>query len=199
MALPIKLIVGLGNPGARYADTRHNAGFHFLDAIRGDLGAALAPSTRFQGDIGQGSIQGHGVRLLAPNTFMNRSGAAVAQAVNFYKLSLPEVLVVHDELDLPPGTVRLKRGGGAGGHNGLRDIIDCLGSRDFQRLRIGIGHPGRASEVTNYVLRPAPAAEQALIDEAIQAARRELGSIVSGDLERAMQTLHSRESPAADA
>ena len=95
--------------------------------------------------------------------------------------------------------MRLTRGGGAGGHNGLRDIIDCLGSRDFQRLRIGIGHPGRASEVTHYVLRPAPAAEQALIDEAIQAARRELGSIVSGDLEQAMQSLHSRERPAADA
>lgn len=199
MALPINLIVGLGNPGARYADTRHNAGFHFIDAIIGDLGAVLSPSTRFQGDIGQGSLQGHMVRLLTPKTFMNRSGAAVAQAVNFYKLALQQVLVVHDELDLPPGTVRLKRGGGAGGHNGLRDLIDCLGSQDFLRLRIGIGHPGRASEVTNYVLRPAPAAEQELIDEAIQAARRELPVILSGDLERAMQALHSRERPAAGA
>jgi PTH1 family peptidyl-tRNA hydrolase len=199
MALPINLIVGLGNPGARYADTRHNAGFQFIDAIIGDLGAGLFPSTRFQGDIGQGSLQGHAVRLLAPNTFMNRSGAAVAQAVNFYKLALQQVLVVHDELDLPPGTVRLKRGGGAGGHNGLRDIIDCLGSPDFLRLRIGIGHPGRASEVTNYVLRPAPAEEQELIEEAIQAARRELPAIVSGDLERAMHALHSRDRPAPGA
>jgi PTH1 family peptidyl-tRNA hydrolase len=199
MALPINLIVGLGNPGARYADTRHNAGFQFIDAIIGDLGTGLSPSTRFQGDIGQGSLQGHAVRLLAPNTFMNRSGAAVAQAVNFYKLALQQVLVVHDELDLPPGTVRLKRGGGAGGHNGLRDIIDCLGSPDFLRLRIGIGHPGRASEVTNYVLRPAPAEEQELIEEAIQAARRELPAIVSGDLERAMHALHSRDRPAPGA
>ncbi len=194
MASPLQLIVGLGNPGPRYAATRHNAGFQFLDAILADVGATLRYEARFTGRVGQGAVNGQSVRLLAPETFMNRSGTAVASMARFYKVAPEQMLIVHDELDLPPGTVRLKRGGGHGGHNGLRDIVDRLGSTDFVRLRIGIGRPDSSDQVIDYVLHPPTEAERRLIDDAIRLSRAEVPSIVRGELERAMNVLHARDS-----
>lgn len=191
MADPILLIVGLGNPGTQYAATRHNAGFQFLDAIVHDVGAELRREERFDGRTGTGRINSHAFRVLAPDTYMNCSGESVAKFTRFYKIPLQTTLVVHDDLDLPPGAVRLKRGGGHGGHNGLRDLFQRLGTQDFCRLRIGIGHPGSPDRVTDYVLSKAADEDQALIDEAIQAARRELANIVAGDFELAMNALHS--------
>jgi PTH1 family peptidyl-tRNA hydrolase len=193
VADPILLIVGLGNPGRRYTGTRHNAGYSFIEAIIGDVGAELRREERFEAWTGTGSIGGNTIRLLAPQTYMNRSGASVTKFVRFFKIPVHQMLIAHDDLDLAPGTVRLKIGGGHGGHNGLRDIFDHLGSSDFVRLRIGIGHPGSSSQVTNYVLSPPNADETAAILDAIQAARRELPSIVHGELQLAMNALHSRE------
>lgn len=191
MAAGIALIVGLGNPGASYAETRHNAGFRFLDAVCRVTGATLKAEPKFFGDSVQVDIDGHAVRLLAPMNFMNRSGQAVAAMAHFYKIAPEQILVIHDELDLPPGVVRLKRGGGHGGHNGLRDIVSGLGSKDFARLRLGIGHPGSAHKVESYVLKKAPAAEQQQLDSAIDAALAQLGDIVAGRFEEVMNVLHT--------
>ena len=189
---PISVIVGLGNPGVRYAQTRHNAGFQFLSAISADLDARFVLEQRFHGMLAQGELQGMSVLLLAPETFMNRSGIAVASLMRFYKIPVEQLLVVHDELDLSPGTVRLKRGGGAGGHNGLRDIIERLGTREFARLRIGIGRPTHSYDVVDYVLhRPGPD-EEPLIQEAIDQARAQLPLILKGRFELAMNALHSK-------
>jgi PTH1 family peptidyl-tRNA hydrolase len=174
MAQGISLIVGLGNPGKSYAETRHNAGFRFIEALLGQTGAGLKSESRFDGDAGKIAIAGRDVWLLMPSTYMNASGQSVAKLARFYKIPTEEILVVHDELDLAPGTVRLKEGGGHGGHNGLRDIMNKLGSRDFMRLRIGIGHPGQAPQVESYVLKKAPKAEQQQIDDAIDAALRQV-------------------------
>lgn len=193
MADPILLIVGLGNPGTCYVGTRHNAGYSFIEAITGDVGAELRREERFEGWTGNGTVDGNTFRILAPQTYMNRSGSSVAKFVRFFKVPLHQMLVAHDDLDLAPGMVRLKVGGGHGGHNGLRDIFDHLGSPDFVRLRIGIGHPGTSSQVTNFVLSPPDAEEGAAILDAIQAARKELPSIVRGEFELAMNALHSRE------
>ncbi len=198
MADPILLIVGLGNPGERYAGTRHNAGYSFIEAIVGDVGAELRREERFEGWTGSGNIGGYSVRLLAPQTYMNRSGSSVANFMRFYKISVHQTLIAHDDLDMAPGTVRLKVGGGHGGHNGLRDIIDHLGSKDFVRLRIGIGHPGSSNQVTNYVLAPPNAADTAAILDAIQAARRELPRIIGGEFQLAMNAIHSREQEQGD-
>ncbi len=198
MADPILLIVGLGNPGRRYAGTRHNAGYSFIEAITGDVGAELRREERFEAWTGAGSIGGDTVRLLAPQTYMNCSGSSVAKFVQFFKIPVHQMLVAHDDLDLAPGMVRLKVGGGHGGHNGLRDIFNHLGSADFIRLRIGIGHPGSSSQVTNYVLSPPTAEEGDAILDAIQAARRELPSIVRGEIQMAMNVLHSREQDQGD-
>lgn len=190
---PIRLIVGLGNPGAEHALTRHNAGFWFVDEILRCFGAiTLTEDNKFHGHTGQVTIAGQPVRLLLPNTFMNRSGLAVAALANFYKIDVEQILVAHDELDIAPGTVRLKSGGGHGGHNGLRDIISSLGNqKQFARLRIGIGHPGNAKQVSNYVLRKAPNAENTMIEESIDEAIRHLEAIVKGDWQIAMNQLHS--------
>src|SRR6266516_888223 len=142
----IFLIAGLGNPGPEYAETRHNAGFRFLDALLSGPGARLRHESRFHGDVGRVDVSGKDVWLLAPQTFMNLSGDSVSAFANYYKIPVGEILVVHDELDLPPGTVRLKIGGGNGGHNGLTDVTQKLGSPDYARLRIGIGHPGSAAQ-----------------------------------------------------
>ncbi len=200
MADPIAAIVGLGNPGPRYAETRHNAGYAFLVAVAGDLGAELRPEQRFRGWTARGQVDGHPVRLLAPQTFMNRSGSSVAEFVRFFKIPLHQVLIAHDDLDLAPGVVRVKVGGGHGGHNGLRDIINHLGAPDFVRVRIGIGHPGSSSQVTSYVLQPPTPEEKERINDSIQAARQELPKIVRGDFELAMNSLHSpnREAPDPD-
>ena len=191
MATGIRLIVGLGNPGSSYAETRHNAGFRFIEQLVSRTGASLKNESKLGGHAAKVTIAGNDVWLLMPDTFMNNSGDSVAAAARFYKVDPEEILVVHDELDLSPGAVRLKVGGGHGGHNGLRDIIPKLGSKEFVRLRIGIGHPGSASQVASYVLKKAPNAEQELSDEAIARALGHVDDIVIGDFERVMNDLHT--------
>ncbi len=195
MSSCVKLIAGLGNPGAEYERTRHNAGFWFLDALGRELGGTFRREAKFHGEVCRVTVQGESVWLLKPETWMNRSGQAVARLAGFYRIPPEQILVAHDDLDLPPGTLRLKLGGGHGGHNGLRDIISLLGGNGFLRLRIGIGHPGSREDVTPFVLGPPPGAERELIMEAIERAVRELPDIVRGELQRAMNRLHARQQP----
>ena len=192
MSSRIQLIVGLGNPGQQYEKTRHNAGFWFIDAIARRHGINLKSENKFHGEVGKGRIDGEEVWLLKPMTFMNKSGQGIAALARFYKIDAESILIAHDELDLAPGTVRLKKGGGHGGHNGLRDTVAQLGSKEFQRLRLGIGHPGHASQVSGYVLGKAPAIDYALTEGAIDKALDSLSLIVSGDLQKAMNTLHTQ-------
>lgn len=192
----IKLIVGLGNPGTEYRGTRHNAGANFVDQLARDSGLELRADTKFFGLTGQLTLSGHDLRLLIPTTFMNRSGKAVAAIAGFYKIAPEEILVAHDELDIAPGTARFKRGGGHGGHNGLRDIIPALGNnRDFHRLRIGIGHPGHASKVSGYVLSAPSSADRERIDASIDEAIHSLPLLLDGDEVKAMTRLHSFSAP----
>ncbi|MBI3899691.1 MAG: aminoacyl-tRNA hydrolase [Gammaproteobacteria bacterium] len=184
-------MVGLGNPGPEYAETRHNAGFRLLDAAFAS-GGSLRYESRFTGDAGRAEVGGREVWLLKPMTFMNLSGDAVAKFAHYYKIPVDQILVVHDELDLLPGVVRLKIGGGNGGHNGLSDITAKLGP-DYARLRIGIGHPGSAAKVASYVLKKAPASEQELIDTAIERARQHLSDIVQGQQQKVMNLLHTQK------
>lgn len=194
MSDPVKLIVGLGNPGQEYHRTRHNAGADFVFELARQHNVTLTPDAKLFGLSGRAVIGRQDVRLLIPTTFMNRSGQSVGALANFFKISPEQMLVAHDELDLAPGVARLKVGGGHGGHNGLRDIISALANnKNFIRLRIGIGHPGHASQVSGYVLKRAPQAEQQLIDDAIYDSLREINSIASGDLEAAMRSLHTRK------
>ncbi|HXH04612.1 MAG TPA: aminoacyl-tRNA hydrolase [Candidatus Competibacteraceae bacterium] len=187
----LQLVVGLGNPGPEYQDTRHNAGFWFVDELARQHGGRLRIDSKYSSEVGQISIGSHGLWLLKPLTYMNRSGQAIARFASFYKIPRPAILVVHDELDLPPGVARLKRDGGHGGHNGLRDAIAQLGGHDFQRLRLGIGHPGDARMVVDYVLRKPPLAERQLIEQAMDEALRVFPQVAQGQLEKAMQALHS--------
>nr|VFJ55751.1 MAG: peptidyl-tRNA hydrolase [Candidatus Kentron sp. FW]VFJ58622.1 MAG: peptidyl-tRNA hydrolase [Candidatus Kentron sp. FW] len=189
MSSPIGLIIGLGNPGIRYTMTRHNAGFWFVDGLA-SRSRQIFRSTRFLGDECRIDFDGRSCRLFKPTTFMNKSGLAVSTLFRYYRYAPEEILVVHDEIDLPPGTVRLKQGGGHGGHNGLRDIMTHINTSDFNRLRIGVGHPGHRDDVVNYVLRSAPVEEQNLMDEAIMRAYAVFGNIIEGKLARAMNTLH---------
>ncbi len=191
MTQGISLIVGLGNPGPQYAETRHNAGFRFLDALLSGTETRLRHEARFAGEVARFGVGGREVWLLAPQTFMNHSGESVAKFAHYYKIPVPEILVVYDEIDLPPGSVRLKVGGSNAGHNGLNDVTEKLGSPDCVRLRIGVGHPGAAAQVVSYVLKKAPASEQALIDEAIERARQHLSDIVRGEYEKVMNALHA--------
>jgi len=188
--MSISVIVGLGNPGAQYAATRHNVGFWLLDQLVVDAQVSLSAEKKLLGEVAQVSIAGQSVRLLKPATYMNESGQPVRRILDFYKLEPEQLLILHDDLDLPPGTVRLKRGGGHGGHNGLRDIISHCGS-DFLRLRIGIGHPGDKSLVTNFVLKPPGSAERELIEDALPAARRSVEILLRDGLEKAMHFLHT--------
>lgn len=191
--LSIKLIVGLGNPGPEYHNTRHNAGAILVEEFARRHQVNLAPDSKFSGLSARLSVAGEDLRLLIPTTYMNRSGQAVAPMANFFKILPDEILVVHDEIDLPPGTARLKKGGGAGGNNGLKDIIRALGNdNSFRRLRLGVGHPGSAPEVAAYVLRKAPADEQNQIDDSIDRAIDVLPLVIKGDWEKAMQTLHTK-------
>lgn len=190
MTSPVSLVVGLGNPGDRYVGTRHNAGANFLRMAATDMGAVFRYESKFEGDVSDGRIDGCDLRLFAPTTYMNESGRAVAKVVRFYKIPVDRLLIAHDELDLPPGTVRLKRGGGHGGHNGLRDIFPQLGSKDFLRLRIGIGHPGDADQVANYVLRKPSRQDAELIQAALDTACRELPKIIHGDTSLAINAPH---------
>jgi PTH1 family peptidyl-tRNA hydrolase len=193
MTQAISLIAGLGNPGSEYAETRHNAGFRFLDLLLAGHGASLRLEPRFRGHVARVTIAGREVWLLAPDTYMNHSGESVAKLARFYKIPAGEVLVAHDELDLPPGVVRLKVGGGDGGHNGLKDITAQLGG-DYARLRLGIGRPATSAQVTSFVLRRAPAAEQALLDDAIRATLTHLDDIVHGQFQKVMNALHVKPS-----
>ncbi len=192
---PIRLVVGLGNPGPEYADTRHNAGFWLVDALAQQTHVCLRPERRYHGRVARTSLAGQELWLLEPETYMNASGQAVHALAAYYRVAPAEILVVHDELDLPPGTARLKKGGGAGGHNGLKDVIARLGP-DFWRLRLGIGHPGSRDEVVDYVLRRPPREEAERITEAIGRSLDILPLVVRGDLETAMHRLHSRARPA---
>lgn len=187
----IALIAGLGNPGSKYAETRHNAGFRFIDALLSRVGGALSPEKRFEGEVGKVHIAGREIWLIKPDTYMNHSGDAVGKLARFYKIPTEAILAVHDELDIPPGAVRLKVGGGHGGHNGLRDMVSKCGGSDFVRLRIGIGHPGNRDDVVGYVLRAAPHEERVAIDAAIESACRALPDIVGGRLDAAMKELHT--------
>jgi len=193
--LSLKLIVGLGNPGPEHADTRHNAGFWCVDRLAAKSGASLRPHARYQGDVGRIVLAESEVWLLKPTTYMNRSGQSVRALTEYLRIAPGETLVVHDELDLPVGATRLKLGGGSGGHNGLKDIITQLGD-GFWRLRLGIGHPASRGEVVDYVLRRAPASEQMLLDEAIDAAAAAIPRILIDGAEKVMNGLH-RRTPAA--
>jgi PTH1 family peptidyl-tRNA hydrolase len=187
----IQLVAGLGNPGTQYEQTRHNAGFWFVDAVARDCGAQFRSESKSRSEVARCNIAGNDCRLQKPQDFMNRSGRAVAALAGFYQIPRSGILVVHDDLDLPPGTIRLKRDGGHGGHNGLRDLIPALGGKDFLRLRIGIGHPGHRDDVVGYVLKAASGEDRAAIDAAIAAAVRVLPDIISGNLDAAMKELHT--------
>lgn len=187
----IKLIVGLGNPGPQYDGTRHNAGFWWVDEFARAHQFAFKAESKFHGLTARGSVQGRELFLLKPQTFMNVSGRAVVAQAHFYKIAPQHILVVHDELDLPPGSAKLKLGGGHGGHNGLKDIIAHLGTRDFWRLRLGIGHPGERCDVSDYVLNAPRREEMELIGHAMRRAQDVAPLIVEGKLEAAMLKLHS--------
>ena len=193
----IKLFVGLGNPGAEYEATRHNAGFWWIDALARELKTTLVPERGYHGLLARTSVAGHSVWLLQPQTFMNLSGKSVAALARFYKIAPEEILVAHDELDLPAGEAKLKQGGGHAGHNGLRDIHAQLGTGDYWRLRIGIGHPGDRDEVVGWVLRKPPADELALIDGAITRSAQALDQLVAGEMERATVQIHTDKPPRA--
>lgn len=189
---PIKLIVGLGNPGAQYHQTRHNAGFEYVDELARQYHGQWKHDGKYQADICSILISGQKIWLLKPMGYMNRSGQAVGAFANFYKIPANEILVAHDELDIPPGSARFKLGGGHGGHNGLRDIIARLANnRNFYRLRLGIGHPGHASEVTNYVLSKGRPEERISLERAIDCAIETTALATQGDWAKAMNQLHS--------
>jgi PTH1 family peptidyl-tRNA hydrolase len=187
----LKLVVGLGNPGPRYEQTRHNAGFWFVDLLAERARGRFAADSRFQGELARITLAGDELRLLKPTTFMNLSGQSAGAVARFFKLAPEQLLVVHDELDLPPGTARLKRGGGHGGHNGLRDLIRHVGA-DFWRLRVGIGHPGDRDQVVDYVLTRAPLEEEKAIRATLEDALVAVEKMLAQGAERAMHQLHSR-------
>ncbi len=193
MDTPVLLIVGLGNPGPDYFQTRHNAGADFVIELARQAGTSLTPDKKFFGNTARIRLGNSDVHLLEPTTFMNRSGQSIAALAQFYKIPPEAILVAHDELDLAPGIARFKIGGGHGGHNGLRDTISALGNnKNFARLRLGIGHPGHASQVVGYVLKKAPASERQLTQEAIDRAIDALPLAVAGQWNAAMHKLHTR-------
>lgn len=187
--MSIKLIVGLGNPGDKYAATRHNAGFWFVDAVAAQNNSKLVPDAKMFGDVGKLSQD---TWLLKPTTFMNASGRAIAAIANYYKILPAEILVVHDELDLPAGSAKLKFGGGHGGHNGLKDTHAALGTADYWRLRLGIDHPGDKNEVVNYVLKAPTKDEFDALQTSIHAACGVVPFLLKGDFESAMLKLHTK-------
>ena len=191
----IKLFVGLGNPGPDYEATRHNAGFWWIDALARELKVNLVPERSYYGLAGRTSVNGQSVWLLQPQTFMNLSGKSVASLARFFKIQPEEILVVHDELDLPPGQVKLKRGGSHAGHNGLRDIHAQLGSPDYWRLRIGIGHPGEKSEVANWVLKKPAPDQRTLIEDSIAHSLKAHAAMLAGDMEKATLLVHTPKPP----
>ncbi len=192
MTTQVKLIVGLGNPGAKYEQTRHNAGAEFVEQLAEQLHSPLKPEKRFHGLYSKARTGSHDLHLLIPTTFMNLSGQSVQALASYFKISVEEILVAHDELDIPPGSARFKKGGGHGGHNGLRDIITRFGgNKAFLRLRLGIGHPGNARQVAAFVLQKAPQLEREATLAGIDQALRSLPDLLCGNLQKAMNDLHS--------
>ena len=187
----ISLIAGLGNPGSGYAQTRHNAGYWFLDALQRRTVFSYRSETRFRAELADILVGGQKLRLLRPTTWMNESGGPVSAVARYFGIEPAQVLVVHDDLDLPPGIARLKRAGGHGGHNGLRSIFQELGSQDFARLRLGIGHPGSPDDVTDYVLRTPSADDRNAIGDVIERTLDLFNGIAMGDWEKVMNQLHS--------
>jgi peptidyl-tRNA hydrolase, PTH1 family len=190
-AHPISLIMGLANPGDRYKDTRHNAGSWFIENLLSAQGESLKSETKFFAQTGIVTINAQAIRVLIPSTYMNESGKAAQAIMHFYKIAPENVLVAYDDLDLPVGTARLKQGGGTGGHNGLRSLVQHLGTPDFNRLRIGIGHPGNSKAVVDYVLNAPSLSDKIAIDQAIDKAIATLPLIVAGEFEKAMTKLHT--------
>jgi PTH1 family peptidyl-tRNA hydrolase len=189
----LRLIVGLGNPGPRYESTRHNVGANFVIYLAGRFGLQLSEDAKFKGYVGRGEIAGHDVRMLIPTTFMNLSGESVGALVHFYKLEVNEILVAYDEMAFEPGVLRLKTGGGDNGHNGIRSVMSSLGNaREFHRLRIGVGHPGDRSQVTPFLTsQRMPQSERQLVEDAWQIDDAVLADVLGGNLEKAMNNLHS--------
>lgn len=191
--MAIRLIAGLGNPGPRYADTRHNVGAWFVERLAHRFGIRLASESRFKGHVGRGDVLGHDLRLLLPQTFMNLSGESVGPLAHFFKIEPEEILVAYDEMAFEPGVLRLKTGGGANGHNGIRSVIDGLGNaRGFHRLRIGVGHPGDKDRVTAYLTSvTTPAAERRLIEDAFEFPQAVLKDLLDGNFQKVMNWLHA--------
>ncbi|MCU7939701.1 MAG: aminoacyl-tRNA hydrolase [gamma proteobacterium symbiont of Bathyaustriella thionipta] len=187
----IQFIAGLGNPGNEYEKTRHNAGFWFIDQLISHYNLTLKNEAKFLGDVAKLNTPSGNVWLLKPTTFMNRSGQSIARLAQFYKIKPEQILVVHDELDLSPGIVKLKQGGGHGGHNGLRDSIAQLG-KNFYRLRLGIGHPGNKEQVVGFVLGKTPQSEKTLIETSINKSIDVIELILQGDMQKAMNQLHAK-------
>lgn len=187
----ISLIVGLGNPGDEYMKTRHNAGFLLLDSLAQSLGIHFTYESKFKAEVARGIIVGQAVHLIKPQTYMNKSGGVVSTYASYFNKTVEQIIVAHDELDLDPGVIRFKKDGGHGGHNGLRDIIEKLSSKEFYRLRIGIGHPGDRNKVTNYVLKPPGKLEFEQISSAIEAGVAEIPTICAGEYQKVMQQLHT--------
>jgi PTH1 family peptidyl-tRNA hydrolase len=188
----IQLIVGLGNPGTEYEPTRHNAGFWFVDRLARRCQQSFRTEARFHSEVARCLLEGRECRLQKPQTYVNRSGQAVRALVQFFRIPVEAILVVHDDLDLPAGTVRLKTGGGHGGHNGLRDLISHLGSREFYRLRIGIAHPGDKRQVVDYVLKQPGKEDRRLIEAAMDDALDVMPLVIDGEMDKAMHRLHSQ-------
>ena len=192
MGKAIRIIVGLGNPEDRYERTLHNAGFWFVDALARENGGSFRYEKKFDADYCRINLHGEEVWLVKPQSYMNNSGQPVHGLLDYYRLGVDELLVAHDEIDLPPGTTRLKEGGGHGGHNGLRDIIQHCGP-DFLRLRLGVGHPGEKDEVTNYVLKRGSSDVEAAIKKDISDAMAVMPELVGGEINAAMKKLHTKE------
>ncbi len=187
----IRLIVGLGNPGEKHLQTRHNAGFWFVDAVARKNNAVFKYESKFKGEVAFFFYQGEKIWLLKPHTYMNESGESLRPFADFYKISTEEILIAHDEIDLPSGEIKLKWAGGHGGHNGLRSIFSHL-NKDFWRIRIGVGHPGDKNQVVNYVLKKTSSQDKAEIDGAIDDALTVVDELLRGEMEAAMKKLHTR-------
>ncbi|QHJ00557.1 aminoacyl-tRNA hydrolase [Xylophilus rhododendri] len=191
----IKLFVGLGNPGPEYEATRHNAGFWWIDALARQLGVNMAVEKGYWGLAGRTTIAGKPVWLLEPLTFMNASGKSVAALAKFFKIAPQEILVAHDELDIAPGQAKLKKGGGHAGHNGLRDIHAQLGSPDYWRLRLGVGHPGNRDEVIHWVLKKPSQDDRIAIEQTMDRSLAAVPALLAGDMDKATQLIHTAEPP----
>jgi PTH1 family peptidyl-tRNA hydrolase len=193
--MPIKLFVGLGNPGPEYEATRHNAGFWWVDALAQELKTPLVSDKGYHGLVARANVHGQTVWLLEPQTYMNLSGRAVAALARFYKIKPEEILVVHDELDIAPGEAKLKFGGGHAGHNGLRDIHAQLGTGDYWRLRIGIGHPGVKEEVANWVLKKPAPEQRTAMEECVARTLKAFPALMAGEMEKATLLIHTSKPP----